>query len=96
MQRIAKELNFAETSFICAFDKEKGCHLARTFTPGGEVPFAGHPALGTAFVIQQFVDPEFTSTRLSLPAGEVTVTAADDGCLWMDMLKPGFLEKNYP
>lgn len=93
MQNITKELNFAEISFICDYDKATGCHLARTFTRSGEVPFAGHPALGTAFVIQNFLRKNKEAIKLSLPAGEVTISAADDGFTWMDMLTPEFGEK---
>ncbi len=93
MQKIAQELDFAETSFICDFEEATGCHQARTFTPRGEVPFAGHPALGTAFVIKHFLRKETPGIKLSLPAGEVTVTAAEDGLMWMDMLPPEFGEK---
>lgn len=93
MQRIAKELNLAEISFICDHDDETGCHLARTFTPRGEVPFAGHPALGTAYVIQHFIQKDKQPIKLSLPAGEVAVSGGDDGLMWMEMLPPTFGEK---
>ena len=51
MQRIAREINFSETTFIFpAKDKEADAHV-RIFTPSDEIPFAGHPTIGTAFVI---------------------------------------------
>jgi trans-2,3-dihydro-3-hydroxyanthranilate isomerase len=93
MQKIANELNFAEVSFICARDEGKDCYLARTFTPRGEVPFAGHPALGTAYVIKNFLDKSENAVSLSLPAGEVEVSGAEDGLMWMNMLSPSFGEK---
>lgn len=50
MQQIAREFNFAETSFV--FPPEKGgTRRVRIFTPAVEVPFAGHPNVGTAFVL---------------------------------------------
>jgi trans-2,3-dihydro-3-hydroxyanthranilate isomerase len=50
MQRIAREFNFSETSFV--FPAESGhTRTVRIFTPAREVPFAGHPNVGTAFVL---------------------------------------------
>jgi phenazine biosynthesis protein PhzF family len=50
MQQIAREFNFAETSFV--LPPEQGhTRRVRIFTPATEVPFAGHPNVGTAFVL---------------------------------------------
>src|SRR5919205_2499917 len=50
LQRLARETNFSETTFV--FPPEGDGHVRmRIFTPGTEVPFAGHPTLGTAFVL---------------------------------------------
>ena len=50
MQQIAREFNFSETTFV--FPPEAGhTRRVRIFTPGREVPFAGHPNIGTAFVL---------------------------------------------
>jgi trans-2,3-dihydro-3-hydroxyanthranilate isomerase len=50
MQRLARELNLSETVFV--LPAEQGGHARiRIFTPGIELPFAGHPTLGTAFVL---------------------------------------------
>jgi trans-2,3-dihydro-3-hydroxyanthranilate isomerase len=50
MQRLARELNFSETVFV--LPPEHGGHVRiRIFTPRGELPFAGHPVLGSAVVI---------------------------------------------
>ncbi len=50
MQRVARELNLSETVFV--LPPEAGGHVRlRIFTPGYELPFAGHPILGTAFVL---------------------------------------------
>ena len=53
MQRFAKEMNYSETTFILSDKKRDGGYDVRIFTPQYEIPFAGHPTLGTAFVIQQ-------------------------------------------
>jgi trans-2,3-dihydro-3-hydroxyanthranilate isomerase len=51
MQAIAREFNFAETSFILPpADPANDAHV-RIFTPAEEMPFAGHPNVGTAFVV---------------------------------------------
>jgi trans-2,3-dihydro-3-hydroxyanthranilate isomerase len=50
MQALARELNFSESTFV--FPPEDGGHARiRIFTPLAELPFAGHPTLGTAFVL---------------------------------------------
>ena len=48
MQRIAREFNFAETSFVLPNRKSGTTCRVRLFTPGAEVDFAGHPTIGTA------------------------------------------------
>ena len=50
MQGLAREMNFAETVFLLP-PKAGGDVSMRIFTPGNELPFAGHPILGTAFVV---------------------------------------------
>jgi len=50
MQRLAREMNFAETIFLLPAEA-RGDIRVRIFTPGRELPFAGHPVLGTAFVV---------------------------------------------
>ena len=53
MQRIANEMNFAETTFIWPA-KDAGCDVAvRIFTPQRELPMAGHPTVGTAFALAE-------------------------------------------
>ena len=50
LQRLAREINFSETVFV--YPPESGGHVRiRIFTPAAEIPFAGHPTLGTAFVL---------------------------------------------
>ena len=57
MQRIAREINFAETTFIKE-NKNNQRFVVRIFTPEHEVPFAGHPSLGTSYIIAKFLVPE--------------------------------------
>ena len=50
MQQIAREFNFSESTFVFPAKGASTRHV-RIFTPGGEIPFAGHPNVGTAFVL---------------------------------------------
>jgi trans-2,3-dihydro-3-hydroxyanthranilate isomerase len=49
MQDIAREMNFSETTFV--IDQAEDRANVRIFTPAAELPFAGHPTLGTAWVL---------------------------------------------
>src|ERR1700689_2356635 len=51
MQAIALEFNYSETTFVLPPDKPAHTAKVRIFTPRTEVPFAGHPNVGTAFVL---------------------------------------------
>ena len=51
MQAIAKELNLSETTFVSAPDEKNHDYRVRIFTPASELPMAGHPTIGTAFVL---------------------------------------------
>jgi trans-2,3-dihydro-3-hydroxyanthranilate isomerase len=53
MQQITKEMNYSETTFILSEEPREGGYDVRIFTPAAEVPFAGHPTLGTAYIIQK-------------------------------------------
>jgi trans-2,3-dihydro-3-hydroxyanthranilate isomerase len=51
MQRIAKEMNISETTFVLPPDDPAHAARVRIFTPANELPFAGHPTVGTAWVL---------------------------------------------
>jgi trans-2,3-dihydro-3-hydroxyanthranilate isomerase len=53
MQKIAKELNVAETVFIAPATRADCAASVRIFTPGREMPFAGHPTVGASFVLRE-------------------------------------------
>ena len=74
-QRIAAELGFSETVFV--EDREAG--RIRIHTPAVELPFAGHPTVGTAWLLAELGRP---LAMLRPPAGEVTVRFAD-GLTWI-------------
>jgi len=74
MQQIAAELHFSETAFVLPPASRHSPHPVRIFTPRQEIPFAGHPTLGTAFVIRsQTPDADQTAISLSLGGGLFTV-----------------------
>jgi len=54
MQRTARELNFSETVFFLPAERGGDARL-RIFTPSRELPFAGHPVLGSAFVLGEML-----------------------------------------
>jgi len=98
MQRIASEIGFSETTFITDTREKNGGYDVRIFTPGREVDFAGHPTLGTAFVIRNNVAPGRPErVVLNLKVGQVPVVLQDDGMAWMKQVAPRFgkdLERN--
>ncbi len=51
MQKIAKEFNLSETAFVLPPQNSNNTRQLRIFTPGTELPFAGHPTIGTAYVL---------------------------------------------
>jgi trans-2,3-dihydro-3-hydroxyanthranilate isomerase len=51
MQAITREFNYAESTFVLPPDDPRHTRRVRIFTPGEEMPFAGHPTVGTAFVL---------------------------------------------
>jgi trans-2,3-dihydro-3-hydroxyanthranilate isomerase len=53
MQAIAREFNLSETVFLCAAADAKHAASARIFTPGSELPFAGHPTIGAAIALAE-------------------------------------------
>jgi trans-2,3-dihydro-3-hydroxyanthranilate isomerase len=88
-QKIALEMNYSETTFVLSEEETEGGYDVRIFTPGDEVPFAGHPTLGTAYVIQhEILDGPIEQVTLNLKAGKIPVTFGE--VLWMRQLPPTF------
>jgi trans-2,3-dihydro-3-hydroxyanthranilate isomerase len=76
MQRLARELRLSETVFV--LPKESDGHARiRIFTPDIEMQFAGHPTLGTAFVLAQPM--QLAEIRLETGAGTVPITLEREG-----------------
>jgi len=92
MQALAREMHFSETTFITGDKPTERGFPVRIFTPAREVPFAGHPTLGTAWVLwDRFLGREAQTVRLDLKAGAVPVEVADGGSrLKMTQVEPEF------
>jgi len=95
MQTIAREMHFSETTFILSDEAREGGYDVRIFTPESELPFAGHPTLGTAFIIQQeIIQDRIDMVRLNLGVGKIPVTFAYKkdavDILWMKQKAPEF------
>lgn len=93
LQAVAREMDFSETAFV---ESRADPYRVRIFTPEAEVPFAGHPTLGTAHVIRERVaDGRPETVVLDLTVGEVPVEVRErDGreTLWMTQQPPEFGE----
>jgi len=80
MQVLAREIHFSETTFILTSAPNERGWPVRIFTPAREVPFAGHPTLGTAYVIwDRFLGREGEEVKLDLKVGVVPVAVEESG-----------------
>ena len=88
MQAIAREIGFSETTFVTEAGGDR--YAMRIFTPAAELPFAGHPTLGTAFVMVSEGRVKSPATQV-LSAGEFVVDVdLDGGFVRMEQLPPRF------
>jgi trans-2,3-dihydro-3-hydroxyanthranilate isomerase len=94
MQRIAREFNFSETTFVLPAEAPGADVRVRIFTPGTELPFAGHPTIGTAYalVLEGRVPfgPDGARMVLQEGVGNVPVEVTNDGG------RPGFVRMEAP
>lgn len=94
MQQIAREMNFSETTFILSDAEREGGYDVRIFTPVAEVPFAGHPTLGTAYVIRkEIIGRNVPQVNLNLKLRQIPVTFGQEegrDILWMKQKSPDF------
>ncbi|TDE02273.1 PhzF family phenazine biosynthesis protein [Flavobacterium sandaracinum] len=92
MQEIAREINFAESTFITKLDVEKNSATIKIFTPEHEMKFAGHPIIGTSWVLMNTIfehQPE--KITLLVPIGEIPVYQSGD-LVWLQAAQPEFLD----
>ncbi len=97
MLAIAQEMNYSETTFIPSTTLQDGGYDVRIFTPAKELPFAGHPTLGTAYIIQQeIIQKTVDKIILNLGVGQIPVTWTDTEdkgkVLWMQQNQPDFYQ----
>lgn len=94
MQQVAREFNFSETTFVFPPEEAGHTNKVRIFTPGAEVPFAGHPNIGTAFVLATtgrlgVIDTAFSVTfeeRAGLVP--ITIRKRPDQSVWCELAAP--------
>ena len=80
LQMVAREMNLSETTFVYPSTRDEADFDVRIFTPTREIPFAGHPTLGTAYVLRKngWVTKDKNPIRLNLKAGIIPVWAEKD------------------
>lgn len=87
MQRIARELNLSETTFILPKESHDGTTRVRIFTPAAELDFAGHPTIGTAYMLRRLgiVAPAAKRFALQENVGPISVRVddGDEPILWL-------------
>lgn len=76
LQAITREFNYSETTFVFAPETPGTTRRVRIFTPGMEVPFAGHPTIGTAHVL--VATGEVKPSAEEIAAGEMTVVLGEN------------------
>jgi trans-2,3-dihydro-3-hydroxyanthranilate isomerase len=77
MLKATREMNFSETVFFLPPDDPGADAHVRIFTPGGELPFAGHPTLGSAWVLAEVLQKQLVTLRTGV--GLVPVELERDG-----------------
>ena len=92
MQKIAREINFAESTFITNIDAEKNCASIRIFTAEHEMQFAGHPIIGTSWVLMnKIVESNPSNFSLTVPIGEIPIQQLED-LVWLKAAQPDFFD----
>ncbi len=90
MQSIAQEVNYSETTFIDPLPMEDGSYKVRVFTPKSEINFAGHPTLGSAYIVKNIINPSLDLTiNLNFKVGKIPVSIQEE-VYWMKQVQPEF------
>src|SRR5436853_6820670 len=98
MQAIAKEMNFSETTFVLPAEKPGTDVRMRIFTPGEELPTAGHPTIGTTFALARAGVIATSRDRFVFGLGvgpvpvDLTWKGEDLSFAWMTQPNPAFNE----
>jgi trans-2,3-dihydro-3-hydroxyanthranilate isomerase len=88
MQRAARELNLSETVFVLPAAGNDANADIRIFTPALELPFAGHPVLGTAFVLGKRLGLNTVHLKTGAGVVKVTLTRSDGRIVYGEMSQP--------
>ncbi|WP_417942048.1 PhzF family phenazine biosynthesis protein [Flavobacterium sp. RS13.1] len=90
MQKIAREINFAESTFVTKLHKENNKAEIRIFTPEYEMQFAGHPIIGTSWVLMNKIfDNSPDEIKLNVPIGPIAIHQTED-LIWLKAAQPKF------
>src|SRR4051812_7984598 len=90
MQKIAREINFAESTFVTKLDKENNKAEIKIFTPSQEMQFAGHPIIGTSWVLMhKLFDNLPENITLNVPIGPISIHRSQD-LIWLKAAQPKF------
>jgi len=84
MRKLANEINYSETTFILKSPDARADFDIRIFTPRSELPFAGHPTLGTAYVLMNHLDTKLkgkNSIKLRTKVGIIPLKTSDGNIL---------------
>ena len=88
MIKATREMNFSETVFFLPPDDPKADAHVRIFTPGGELPFAGHPTLGSAWVLAEILKKNLVTLRTGAGLIPVELERHDDTVTFGWMSQP--------
>lgn len=90
MQKIAREINFAESTFVTKLDKENNKAEIKIFTPSQEMQFAGHPIIGTSWaLINKIFENSPENIKLNVPIGPIAIHQSND-LIWLKAAQPKF------
>ena len=81
MQQIAKWIHLSETTFVCTPTNSQSDYRLRIFTPQNELPFAGHPTIGSAYAVLK--------SGLTPQHGQYLVQECDQGLVRIDITDDG-------
>ncbi|MDG2430841.1 PhzF family phenazine biosynthesis protein [Flavobacterium sp.] len=92
MQEITREINFAESTFVTSLNAETKEASVRIFTPASEMQFAGHPVIGTSWVILNKIwNATSKNITLQVPVGAIPVEEINNQ-LWLQAAQPQFFD----
>lgn len=92
MQKIAREINFAESTFITKLNADSNTAEIRIFTPEYEMKFAGHPIIGTSWVLMNRIFAnQLQNITLKVPIGNIPVNQSGD-LVWLQAAQPRFFD----